>query len=97
MQTDVLIVGCGIAGATAALRLSEDAGREITLVTRELQPSQSNSSWAQGGIVGRGENDSSQQLVEDVLRAGAGLCHPPAVRLLAEAGPRLLQVALEPG
>jgi len=94
MQTDVLIIGCGIAGATAALRLSEDAERQVTLVTREPEPSESNSSYAQGGIVGRGEDDSAELLVEDVLRAGAGLSSPEAVRLLAEEGPRLLEEML---
>ena len=94
MQTDVLIIGCGIAGATAALRLSEDSERQVTLVTRELRPSESNSSYAQGGIVGRGEDDSAELLVEDVLRAGAGLSQPAAVRLLADEGPRLLEELL---
>jgi len=98
MQADVLIIGCGIAGATAALRLSEDSQRQITLVTRELRPSESNSSYAQGGIVGRGEDDSVELLVEDVLRAGAGLSQPEAVRLLAEEGPRLLdELLVSPG
>ena len=94
MQTDVLIIGCGIAGATAALRLSEDSTRQITLVTRETRPAESNSSYAQGGIVSRSQDDTVDLLVEDVLRAGAGLSDPPAVRLLAEEGPRLLEELL---
>ena len=42
MQTDVLIIGSGIAGATAALRLSEDRQRQITLITRTGEPEESN-------------------------------------------------------
>ena len=34
METDVLIIGCGIAGATAALELSEDHERQIVMLTR---------------------------------------------------------------
>ncbi|MFL7794438.1 MAG: FAD-binding protein, partial [Anaerolineae bacterium] len=34
LQTDVLIIGCGIAGAAAALRLSQDTQRQVTVVTR---------------------------------------------------------------
>lgn len=58
MRTDVLIIGSGIAGATAALRLARDREREITLVTRASSPEESNSSYAQGGIVGRGVDDT---------------------------------------
>jgi L-aspartate oxidase len=98
MQTDVLIIGCGIAGATAALRLSQDTQRRITLVTREQRPAESNSSYAQGGIAGRGKDDTPELLVEDVLRAGAGLCQPPAVELLAREGPELLrELLIDPG
>ncbi len=91
MQTDVLIIGCGIAGATAALQLALDRQRQITVVTRAEAPIESNSLYAQGGIVGRGEDDSAEILVEDILRAGAGLSYPPAVRILAEEGPELIQ------
>jgi len=91
MQTDVLIVGCGIAGATAALRLAEDRERRITVITSQSGPDSSNSSRAQGGIVGRGDDDSAELLLEDVIRAGAGLSNPEAVRILSEDGPRLLK------
>ncbi len=94
MQTDVLIIGGGIAGATAALRLAADRERQITVITNNQAPDQSNSVYAQGGIVGRGADDTQQLLVEDVLRAGAGLSYRPAVEILAEEGPALLQEIL---
>jgi L-aspartate oxidase len=95
MQTDVLIIGSGIAGATAALALSEDRQREITVITRAEKPAESNSSWAQGGIAGLGTDDTPQLLAEDVLRAGAGLSYRPAVEILVEEGPRLLLELLQ--
>jgi L-aspartate oxidase len=90
MQTDVLVIGCGIAGATAALTLARDSQRQITLITRAEEASDSNSNYAQGGIVGRGLDDSAELLEEDILAAGAGLSYPPAVKLLADRGPILL-------
>jgi L-aspartate oxidase len=94
MQTDVLIIGCGIAGATAALELAKDSQRQITIVTRAEEDTDSNSNHAQGGIVGRGVDDSPELLEEDILAAGAGLSYPPAVKLIAERGPQLLQTEL---
>jgi L-aspartate oxidase len=94
MQTDVLVIGCGIAGATAAIRLADDTQRHITIITRAEEAMDSNSSHAQGGIVGRGKDDSVELLEEDILIAGAGLSYPPAVRLLSERGPELLQEVL---
>jgi L-aspartate oxidase len=94
MQTDVLVIGCGIAGATAALSLAEDSQRQITLITRAEEASDSNSNYAQGGIVGRGVEDSAELLEEDILAAGAGLSYPPAVKLISERGPKLLDELL---
>ncbi len=94
MQTDVLIIGSGIAGASAALRLAEDREREITIITRAPEPQESKSHYAQGGIVGRGQDDSAELLMEDVLRAGDGLSYPPAVEVLADEGPGIVRDVL---
>ena len=90
MQTDVLIIGCGIGGAAAALELARDRERDIVVLSRSRQTDESNSSWAQGGIVGRGTDDGPEALFDDIRVAGAGLSYPPAVRRLAEDGPDLL-------
>ena len=76
------------------MRLAKDSQRHITLITRAEEASDSNSNYAQGGIVGRGVDDSVELLEEDILAAGAGLSYPPAVRLLAERGPELLNEIL---
>lgn len=89
-ETDVLIIGAGIAGAAAALRLAKDRSRQITLLTRAGDPEESNSRWAQGGIVSRGVDDTQAFLIQDILEAGAGLCNPQAVEVLAEEGPTIL-------
>jgi L-aspartate oxidase len=92
--TDVLIIGSGIAGATAALTLAENSHRRIILITRELDPHESNTRYAQGGIIGRGPDDSPDLLVQDILEAGAGASLPEAARILADEGPDLLQELL---
>lgn len=94
LQTDVLIIGTGIAGATAALKLAEDPNRHITVITREPDPHESNTGYAQGGIISRGPDDSADLLVKDILEAGAGASLPEAARILAEEGPRELDQIL---
>lgn len=95
-QTDVLIIGCGIAGATAALRLARNPERQITVITREPDPHESNTRYAQGGIVARGADDAADLLAADIVAAGAGASSPQAARILAEEGPlRLNEILVE--
>ncbi len=94
IETDVLIIGCGIAGASAALRLAEDPKLRITVVTAEGDPHESNTYYAQGGIIYRGDDDSPQLLAKDIERAGAGMSNPAAVRIVAEEGPALVRAFL---
>jgi succinate dehydrogenase/fumarate reductase flavoprotein subunit len=89
-STEVLVIGCGIGGGVAALTLA-DAGVPVTVVTRAETATESNTWYAQGGIIFRGVGDSSRLLAEDILRAGAGHCHLPAVTIAAEEGPDLVQ------
>ena len=91
IETDVLVIGCGIAGASAALRLAEDRQRQIIVITRAYDPEDCNTRYAQGGIVARGKDDNPELLVKDILRAGAGLSLPSAAQLLAELGPDLVK------
>ncbi|MBP1704152.1 MAG: L-aspartate oxidase [Chloroflexi bacterium] len=92
--SDVLIIGAGIAGAVAALSLAKDPRRRIILITRSSDPHESNTRWAQGGIIHRGPDDSGGLLVQDILEAGAGASLPAAAQILAEEGPALLEEIL---
>ena len=73
VASEVLIIGSGIAGATVALRLARNQRRQITLITRAPDPRESNTRYAQGGIVARGPDDSVEMCVADILAAGAHL------------------------
>lgn len=88
--TDVVIVGAGAAGLSAALRLAA-AGRRVELVTKSKLGAGS-SAWAQGGMAAVISRDDSRGAhVRDTLIAGAGLCDPDAVGELAQAAPQTIQ------
>ncbi|BDU72576.1 L-aspartate oxidase [Mesoterricola silvestris] len=87
---DVLVLGGGIAGCSAALRAAE-LGADVVVVAKDSL-GESNTAYAQGGIIGMpppDAHDSAELLASDVEAAGAGLCKPEAVALLAEQGPIL--------
>ncbi len=86
----VLVIGTGIAGLTTAIGLA-DAGIRVLLVTKAADPADCNTAWAQGGIIYHGENDSPAKLIQDVLRAGAGISNEEAVHFLATEGPRVVK------
>ncbi|MHB9132023.1 MAG: L-aspartate oxidase [Armatimonadota bacterium] len=86
---DVLILGTGAAGCTAAITAA-DAGARVLLVTKNRELLDSNTAQAQGGIIARGNEDSAALLAQDIIAAGDGLCWPPAVEQLAEDGPPLV-------
>ncbi len=93
IETEILILGCGIAGGIAALQLAE-AGIPVTVVTRAVEPRESNTLYAQGGIIYRGIADSPDLLAEEILHAGAGHSNPKAVNILAKEGPTLVRELL---
>ena len=85
-RADVVIVGSGIAGLTAALRLREHV-EKVLVVTKDVLHAGS-TQWAQGGIAAAlGEGDTPDQHEADTLVAGAGACDRDAVRVLVTEGP----------
>jgi L-aspartate oxidase len=89
----LLVIGTGASGCAAALAAAQ-AGLEVALVTKPRDASQSNTAYAQGGIIARGVDDSPELLARDILAAGDGLCDPDAVEVLAREGPPLVEEML---
>ncbi|GAB5031659.1 l-aspartate oxidase [Nannochloropsis oceanica] len=85
-QTDLLVLGCGVAGCAAALKAAEQ-GLKVTMVTSATDPLDCNSFWAQGGIIYKATDDSPSLLSSDIMVAGAGVNDPLAVEKLAMKGP----------
>jgi L-aspartate oxidase len=86
-ETDVVIVGSGIAGLSAALQITRHSTLRVMLVTKDVVAAGS-TLWAQGGIAAAlGAEDSPDEHYADTIVAGAGVCDPAAVRVLVREGP----------
>jgi L-aspartate oxidase len=107
---DLLIVGSGVAGLSAAVRAAAAPGFRVGIVTKgRLEDSATQ--WAQGGVAavlheheteahggpGAGGADSPALHAEDTVRAGAGLCDRAAVDVLVHEGPARLRELAEMG
>jgi L-aspartate oxidase len=94
--TDVLVVGSGVAGLTAALHLRE-AGLHVTVVTK-VNIDDGSTKWAQGGIAAVLDPlDTPEAHAFDTEIAGVGLCDPAAVRMLVEEGPARIRELMRVG
>ena len=82
ISSDLLVIGCGIAGASAALEAAK-RGLTVNIVTQAERPEESNTFYAQGGIVSLGADDDPELLGEDIIRTGDGINNPEAVEVLA--------------
>jgi L-aspartate oxidase len=86
---DVLVLGSGVAGLSAAVRaLALEPGLRVGVLTK-AELAQSATRWAQGGVAAvlGGDEDSADLHLADTLAAGAGLCDVDAVRVLVDEGP----------
>jgi L-aspartate oxidase len=96
---DVVVVGTGVAGLTAALTTAS-AGLSVLLITKG-RPEEASTQWAQGGVAvvrdERDPGDSIEQHIDDTLVAGAGLSDPAAVRLVLTEGPAAVQRLMDRG
>jgi L-aspartate oxidase len=92
---DFLVIGAGIAGLSAAIRLA-DAGRVLVVTKEEL--AESNTAYAQGGIaVAMGGEEDVALHLEDTMAAGDGLVNREAARVLVSEGPQRVEELLEWG
>ena len=89
-HTDILIIGMGLAGITAAITAAE-SGKKVTIITKTKEFSSGNTPWAQGGIVYKGLKDSPEKLKADIIKAGAGHAWEEAVDHLCKHGPKLVK------
>ena len=95
MAVDVLVVGGGVAGLSAALTAAAET--EVLLLAKA--PVAASNSWhAQGGVAAALADDDSPELhAQDTLRAGRGLCRESAVRVLTEEAPARIADLLDAG
>jgi L-aspartate oxidase len=78
IETDVLIIGAGIAGSTAALTLAEN-GIHTIMISKGNDPSAANTYYAQGGIASLGKADSPELFINDIMNSGGGINYQTAV------------------
>ncbi|MBB4929259.1 nicotinate-nucleotide pyrophosphorylase (carboxylating) [Lipingzhangella halophila] len=98
VDTDVVVVGSGIAGLSAALRYTQyDPRGRVVLVTKDTI-SNGSTRWAQGGIAAAIDpSDAPLSHMVDTMAAGAGMCDAEAVRTLVNEGPDALRWLVDLG
>jgi L-aspartate oxidase len=95
LQSDILIIGAGVAGLYTALKL---APRPVTIVTARPLGEGGATPWAQGGLAAAvGDDDTPNLHFADTMQAGAGLVDPEAAHILATSGPEAVEYLLRLG
>lgn len=95
INADVVVIGSGVAGLSAALEL---APRKVTLLTKTQDLPGGSSRWAQGGVAAAMDSeDSPEQHAKDTINAGAGLNVAEMVHILTQEGPASLYKLIEYG
>lgn len=92
-ETDILIIGAGIAGGVAALELAKQ-GFHVTLIASGTNLTAANSYRAQGGISYQAKKELPGEFKRDIMRAGAGLCYEKAVDQIVNLGPLYVESIL---
>lgn len=91
----LLVIGSGVAGLATALVAAETHGVAVTVLCAGAVPTDCNSYWAQGGIIYQSDRPNEVELlVQDICRAGAGLCVDAAVQKVAHQGPNRVRQLL---
>lgn len=93
IKTDVLIIGCGIAGASTALEAAK-SGLKVAIITKNEMLEESNTYYAQGGIVSLGPDDHPELLKEDIIQTGDGINNSDAVDILSTEGKKMVDSIL---
>ena len=98
-QTDILVIGSGIAGLTYALKMADQFPDKKVLVMTKAAADETNTKYAQGGIavVNDWERDSFEKHIEDTLIAGDGLCNKEVVEIVVKEGPERVNEIIDWG
>lgn len=96
-----VIVGSGIAGLYAAIKLSKEIKpkNKILLITKSTL-TESNSRYAQGGMVcvlPENKLDSTTMHIEDTIKAGAGLTNYDVAKFISQNSAKVLEQLLSYG
>lgn len=99
IKTDVLVVGGGVAGLSFAIWMAERRKDLSILVLTKTISSESNTSYAQGGVaaVWNHNVDDYEKHIADTLDAGDGLCDKNIVKIVVEEGPERVQEIIDWG
>lgn len=100
VETDILIVGAGVAGLFAAVSAKENGAKRVTLIDKNATPFLNASSFSAGMVVGSGtkaqadagidDRDGKAEFVEEYLAGGRGTGRRELVEVLAEQAPKAL-------
>jgi len=87
-ELDLLVLGSGVAGLSAAVRAAEVQGLTVGVLTK-AELDLATTRWAQGGVAATlsGDPEETDLHLADTLAAGVGLCDIEAVRVLVDEGP----------
>lgn len=100
-EYSVVIIGSGVSGLYSALKISRQIELpEGILIVTKSNLGESNSKYAQGGIVGvlhQNSGDSVNLHVEDTIKAGAGLSDPNVVRYISERSDEVINDLIDMG
>ena len=99
MQTDILVIGGGIAGLSYAIKVARQRpDLRIDVLTKTVE-NESNTRYAQGGVaaVWNMDTDSYAKHVADTLDAGDGLCNKKIVEIVVKEGPECVREIIDWG
>ncbi len=93
IETDVLVIGSGLAGCSAAYAAAQE-GLNVIMISSESELAETSSYYAQGGIIYRADDDTEASFLDDFQRTGVGIVNPEAVKVVYQNGPSLVDKIL---
>ena len=94
-NTEVLIVGTGISGLLAAIKLSE---RYSVTILSKSSLNDCSTAWAQGGIAAViNSKDNINNHIKDTLKNGHDMCDPKSVQQIINQGKDSIDLLLNYG